>query len=129
MMHSRFDTANGHFESKVYAAVAGTIPMCTDATASSEDQRAIEYRARRLALLCLRALERHRSQLAPALACRPQSMAGAEPGDTAGPLAQALLLLTGGLSLRLISCCQQPLTDSDKVLPNSGMLQAQTIRN
>ncbi len=76
---------------------AGSIPLYTAATDSPEDQRAVEYRARRLALLCLRALDRRRSQLAPALASRPQLMAGADSGDIAGPLAQALLLLTGEL--------------------------------
>ena len=70
--------------------------MYTAATASPEDQRAVEYRARRLAMLCLRALDQHRSQLVPALASRPQPMASTDAGDVAGPLAKALLLLTGG---------------------------------
>ncbi len=74
----------------------GSVPLCATAVSSAEDPRTAEYRARRLALLCLQALDRHRTELAPALAPRLHAPPAADAEIVAGSLAQALMWLTSG---------------------------------
>lgn len=73
-------------------------PVCAEffaaARGSASDRRTVEYRARRIAVLCMLALDEHCAELRASLSS-PRRVLSADADDVAQPLVQALLALAG----------------------------------